>query len=125
MADTTILQKVIAEVERILQSELAKGFVYHDLAHTRSVVNYCEEFAKHYQVADGDQEILAIAAWFHDIGYSKVYIGHEDESELIARTLSANTSLPFRKDRTHCSMHTGHKSRYPSQQYTRRNYQRC
>ena len=35
-------------------------------------------------ISEQDTEVLIIAAWFHDTGFSVTYKGHEDESKRIA-----------------------------------------
>lgn len=36
------------------------------------------------KLSDHDLELLVVAAWFHDLGYSNSYTQHEHESKLIA-----------------------------------------
>jgi len=85
MIYSSILQKVTAEVDRIFQEEISEEFVYHNKAHTQSVVDHSDHFAQHYNISPADRELLAIAAWFHDVGYSRGYDAHEDSSERMAR----------------------------------------
>ncbi|MCF0074183.1 HD domain-containing protein [Dyadobacter sp. CY261] len=51
---------------------------YHNIAHTRYVVDRCAEIAHYYQLDTRDSFIVSAAGWFHDLGY--VYgqpSGHE------------------------------------------------
>ena len=64
----------------------SKNLVYHNIGHTREVVDRVNEIAAHYQVSEMDTIALNLAAWFHDCGH--VYTtpsGHEEKSVEIAR----------------------------------------
>lgn len=71
--------------ENYLKQNLATDLYYHDLQHTKDVVSAVEEIALGESLPAETIEMLKIAAWFHDTGYTKRYIGHEDESKEIAR----------------------------------------
>ncbi len=108
MAVSTILQKAQKEVESILSASLSPDFRYHDLNHTSSVVDYCTQFAEHYQLRDTDREVLGLAAWFHDVGYTTGYDDHEKSSAAIARDfLKRENYLPEATERvTDCILAT-------------------
>jgi predicted metal-dependent HD superfamily phosphohydrolase len=54
-------------------------FPYHNLTHTRSVVDHTKEIAAFYSLDPSDLFIVSAAAWFHDIGhlYGDIH-GHEE-----------------------------------------------
>ena len=56
-------------VKEIFKKKLNPLFVFHNLKHTKQVVNAAREIAKHYQLNDEDQFVLLLAAWFHDTGF--------------------------------------------------------
>src|SRR5262245_48189318 len=61
--------------------------LYHNLDHTKKVVEKTNEIAAHCHVGEKDMMILFIAAWFHDTGH--LFTGtskHEQESVKIMRT---------------------------------------
>lgn len=87
------LQKVIAEIDRIFEMEISEEFVYHNKAHTKSVVDHSDHFAQYFDLSGADRELLAIAAWFHDVGYSRGYENHEDSSEKMARTFLSTLDI--------------------------------
>ncbi|MDB5263783.1 MAG: metal dependent phosphohydrolase, partial [Adhaeribacter sp.] len=62
-----------------------KNFPYHNLEHTQMVVKTAAELAQIMILTPEEMEIVMIAAWFHDTGYSIKYLGHEDASQQIAR----------------------------------------
>ena len=59
---------------------------YHNIEHTRRVVNNVEIIGRYEKVSEEEMFILKATAWFHDLGYVKAYDGHEDESKEIAKT---------------------------------------
>jgi predicted metal-dependent HD superfamily phosphohydrolase len=54
---------------------------FHNLAHTKSVVDRTKEIAGHYYLSETDMLTVYVAAWFHDTGY--LFTGpqyHEEKS---------------------------------------------
>ncbi|MEM6723968.1 MAG: Pycsar system effector family protein [Bacteroidota bacterium] len=86
-----ILESAAAYVQDKLDRDLPAKFVYHNINHTVGVVNAAKEIAVGNDLSPGEVEALLIAAWFHDIGYTKGPKDHEErsakeaESFLIAR----------------------------------------
>lgn len=54
--------------------------IYHDIVHTKEVVEESTIMAREIGVGDIDTEILLIAAWFHDMGHLDTLKGHEEKS---------------------------------------------
>lgn len=52
--------------------------VYHNLAHTKQVVQAAEQISSYYRLTDSDQLIVMLAVWFHDVGY---VVGERKEHE--------------------------------------------
>lgn len=52
--------------------------LYHNFIHTHNVVMACKEIGEGSVVADEDLEILALSAWFHDVGYLTSKENHEE-----------------------------------------------
>ena len=57
---------------------------FHTIIHTEQVVKAVQEIAGASGLSEEDTEIITLAAWFHDLGYTKVYVGHEQESKKMA-----------------------------------------
>jgi len=68
-----------------LSSNLPPQIKFHDLEHTRTVVEAALEIGKGEGVHDNDLRILEIAAWFHDLGYPQQADGHEKIGAGMAR----------------------------------------
>ncbi len=81
---SVFLEEVEGYVLNYLKNNLDKKFVYHSISHTLRVVEKTIELATLEKVVDEDLEILLIAAWFHDTGYSKDIKKHEKKSTEIA-----------------------------------------
>lgn len=80
-----ILEKAEHYVTDLLSKELETIFVYHNLAHTKRVVDKSIELGELSNLSAKDKTQLTLAAWFHDTGFLKTVIGHEEESIKIAR----------------------------------------
>jgi len=72
-------------VKKILNKEISEDFYYHNFDHTEGVVNASAEIAKVTELNDEDTELVLVAAWLHDIGYTKSYDDHETHSKEMAR----------------------------------------
>jgi len=66
-------------------------FPYHNLTHTRSVVDHAKEIAGAYSLDPNDLFIISAAAWFHDIGhlYGESH-GHERRGVTIMQNYLAD-----------------------------------
>ncbi|WP_400076448.1 Pycsar system effector family protein [Winogradskyella sp. R77965] len=82
----TILLEVEKYVISFLNENLNKSYIYHNLAHTQRVVEKIKEIAEAEAIATKESQILSIAAWFHDTGFTKTCDGHEEESTIIAES---------------------------------------
>jgi HD superfamily phosphodiesterase len=89
--DLTAKEKDIAAlVTRIYNSPKVMHYPYHNLAHTESVVRHSKEMANYYELNKPDHFMLAVSAWFHDIGhlYGEMK-DHEERSVGIMRQYMA------------------------------------
>lgn len=58
--------------------------VYHNLEHTREVVNAAQQIANHYQLSEKDFFTITVAAYFHDTGYFDDALKHEEKGAELA-----------------------------------------
>lgn len=86
----SLLDKVEKHARKEFRKAVWKSFPYHNLAHTESVVALCTEIAEAMELDDDQIEILIIAAWFHDLGYSDSYAHHEEASKEMAEAYLNN-----------------------------------
>ena len=80
----TIEQKAENFVVSLLNEKLPNHYIYHNISHTKRVVNFIKEIAKDEKIAKRDVQILELAGWFHDVGYIKGNDDHEINSAQIA-----------------------------------------
>lgn len=96
-SESAIYLSVKEYVETYLLQNLSPELYFHDLRHTKEVVSAVEEIALGERLSPDIVEVLKIAAWFHDTGYTLRYIGHEDESKEIARRYLESIGYPPEK----------------------------
>lgn len=80
-------------VSRLLEDRLPPAFVYHNLSHTKGVVEAVKKIAKYEQIPHEDTEKLLLAAWFHDTGYINGTARHESESLEFFEAFAARHAL--------------------------------
>ena len=83
-----INETMISEVEKyvsgLLKNETPEGYTYHTLNHTQDVVKNAIFIGIKEKLTKEEMNMLRLAAWFHDVGYVKKYLGHEEESANMA-----------------------------------------
>ena len=81
----SLIDEARKEVENILKELNPEIFKYHNLDHTLEVVQAAEEILSKTDFTEEEKEIVLVAAWFHDAGYSINYFNHEESSKKLAR----------------------------------------
>ncbi|QEM07822.1 hypothetical protein DIU31_031580 [Mucilaginibacter rubeus] len=79
-----LIKKSEQYVTALLAEKLPAGMAYHNLLHTRDMVSAVQELTESILLNNWEQEILLVAAWFHDSGYCYTYHGHEAISMTLA-----------------------------------------
>jgi len=74
----SFVQEVQKHVISFFEKHMPEKYVYHDLEHTRNVVNGVTEIGQGCGITEREIELLQIAAWFHDTGYVDGPKGHEE-----------------------------------------------
>lgn len=92
---------LLAEIESYIRdffsANISPNYVYHDLAHTLYVVESVLDFSKRLNLPESDREIVLIASWFHDTGYDKGQVGHEERSCEYAKAFLLARNYPVAK----------------------------
>lgn len=87
---TSIYQKAESFVTALFEKNRQEALVYHNLQHTRNVVDRAEEIALNYDLTEKDRIAIFIAAWFHDTGHLFVEPAmHEVKSVELMKTFFA------------------------------------
>lgn len=82
---TTMINSVAAYCTSLLKTSKCKELPFHNFLHTKEVVQNVKYLCAAMDIDEQNTEVLLVAAWFHDTGFSKTYKGHEDESKRIAK----------------------------------------
>ncbi len=94
------MNKLVEEVSQFVVN-LFKAhpaiFKYHNLHHTREVVDIVKDLAEKSGLNSDDVELLIIAAWFHDAGYPETIPLHEERSAEIAEEFLRKKDYPAEK----------------------------
>ena len=85
-----IVLKTEIFVTELLSKELDPNYLYHNLRHTQRVVKSSKELLNSLQLSEEEKEILLLATWLHDTGYTKGHVNHEENSCKIAREHLSN-----------------------------------
>lgn len=80
-----IIEKAEQFVSNLLETRLSTVNFYHNINHTRRVVEDISQLAEWEGCSEEETKILKLAAWFHDTGFVKVDKGHEEVSVKIAQ----------------------------------------
>lgn len=68
----------------ILQNDKCKHLPFHNFTHTQEVIDNVFLIADAIGIPPKEADVIAIAACFHDTGYSEIYNGHEEVSKRLA-----------------------------------------
>jgi len=80
----TLINEVQDFVTNLIKDELSDLYTYHNLNHTIEVVQAVTILCDAQNINQFDKEILLVSAWFHDVGYTKNHVNHEELSIEIA-----------------------------------------
>ncbi len=93
--------QTVKNVETYVIDLLKKGLKsehgYHNLQHTLSVRDATQELGNRYRLNEEELELLEIAGLFHDTGFTKTYLGHEEISKQIAADFLEKEQFPKEK----------------------------
>lgn len=82
-------------VAQYYREHIPEKFLFHNFSHTQDVVQAARLIAeKSERLSAREQELLEVAAWFHDTGYSAGALGHEDRSAELARAFLTGEGMP-------------------------------
>ena len=84
-------------VTKLLNENLSSEYKYHNPVHAREVFAAVTELGKNSNLSDEELEIIQLAAWFHDTGFVKGYLNHENKSIEILKEYLINIGYPESK----------------------------
>ena len=89
-----LLKDTEAHIEHFFKEYFPEEFVFHDFQHTKNVVESALQIGEGYSLSEKEMEMLQLAAWFHDTGYFKNPIGHEELSCELAEAYLQEHNYP-------------------------------
>lgn len=109
---------IIAQAEKYVTNlllDLPATMVYHNLNHTREVVKAARKIGNYANLSEEEMEILILAAWFHDSGFTVDYDNHEEKSvELVEDFFKTNDYPSDRKEKVKSSILSTQIDRKPT-----------
>ncbi|HAY34657.1 MAG TPA: DUF5706 domain-containing protein [Ignavibacteria bacterium] len=81
----SITEEAADFIFELFKNKLQSVYVYHNLTHTEEVVDAVKKISGKLNLNDEDLEIVTLAAWFHDAGFTERCDNHEDASIEIAK----------------------------------------
>lgn len=93
----SIIQRVEDYVQLLLNEKTPSGNFYHNLEHTKDVVNSAIEIALGEKINPDEMDIIQISAWFHDTGYVEKSDGHEELSAMFASNFLTEENYSSKK----------------------------
>ncbi len=97
MLFSTIINVTEEHIYKAFSEKSPAGNIYHDIVHTKEVVNEVEKIGREIGISDLDLEVLIIAAYFHDLGYIDQSENHEEIGANYAKNFLSKSDYP--KDR--------------------------
>ena len=87
---TALVDKAHDHITQLFLEELPTTCLYHNLVHTKRVLKSTKEILVETPLTDEQKEIIHIALLFHDTGYTRGNVDHEERSaEWAGKWLSA------------------------------------
>ena len=86
-----IYKAIAKHVTELFEQHANSNLQYHNIDHTKKVVQRAEEIGAHYKLSEEDTLTLYTAAWFHDVGHLFTEMDkHEEKSaELMGEFMHA------------------------------------
>ena len=99
-----IFRIIFKDIIQFLDSNLPSYLTYHNTEHTLYVLEKVIHIAHKEKVKTEDLELLKVAALFHDIGFTKTHLNHEEASCKIAKIQLKNYGYSSDKINKICGM---------------------
>ncbi len=95
--ESELINKARTFAENVFTDRTFNNRPFHNLDHTRAVVDAVEEIGNHIELTDDEMESAIVAGWLHDIGYLDGEGDHERNSANKARELLVSWGSSKRK----------------------------
>lgn len=95
--NSEVLKKARERATKLINEKVPSEYVFHDLKHTEQVAEYSEEIGRANLLNEEELEIVKIAAWFHDTGYTEKYEKNEQIGARLAEEFLREIDYPEEK----------------------------
>ncbi len=95
--ENTLLNDAENYAKSFIIKHVSPEYTYHNVDHTINVVKSAKEIAANFDISKEETEILLLAAWFHDTGYDKGSVNHEERSVNHAKAYLSKADYPLDK----------------------------
>lgn len=92
--ESDIVSKAAEFVSVLFKERLAEYLVYHTFEHSKMVADTAQKIGKGMQLGEEGIEVVMLAGWLHDTGYTEIYRGHEEISVRIATEFLSKEHYP-------------------------------
>src|SRR5690606_4012990 len=79
-----MIKKAMKYSSNILRSDKCVNLPFHNFVHTQEVIDNVLLISQAMRIQPEQADLIAIAACFHDTGFSETYEGHEEVSKRLA-----------------------------------------
>ena len=84
VVESMLSKPIIIEALELLQRELPGRLCYHNLEHTNNAIRWGVTLALHDGLTEKEVELIAVAAAWHDTGFTKRYAENEEVGAALA-----------------------------------------
>lgn len=92
-----IIKKASVYIFDLFKQRLPEYLVYHTYSHTEMVAETARKIGKGMKLGEEGLEVVTLAGWFHDTGYTELYKGHEEVSIRLATDFLNREDYPPEK----------------------------
>lgn len=93
--ETRLVRESRLLAEQVFSDPEFSRLSFHNLSHTRDVVDAAKEIGMHSELTEEEMEACLAAAWLHDIGYRSGMKDHEQQSVAMAAGLFNRLGTPL------------------------------
>ncbi len=85
--DNYLPKKLVNKVYDDLSKKLDKKYHYHNLFHTKRVINSAIKIGSNYELSKNEWEILLTSCLLHDYAFIDSHIDHEEKGAILANEI--------------------------------------
>lgn len=92
-----IVLKAEQHVFELFKDKVSEAHIYHNFLHTSRVFLATKKLVENLSVSENEAELLYLASWFHDTGFSICDETNENKGAAIARNFLLENNYPEEK----------------------------